>query len=405
MTLSTNERQPMRPPLPAVPLREEIARVAHSERAEIAHHALASAKRVALVTKFRFMGDTLVATPFFKQLRTAYPHLDLTLFTAHSAAAALQNCPYLDAFEPMDKPNGRRLRHTRDLYGRLKQGQYDAVFLLNRSFDSALLATLAGIKTRIGYDNERRGRFLSVPIEYRWDRNEVDAHLDILRAIGIAATDALPELGFSEEQYWDARSFLKVQGWSGESEGRPLLGFQPGANDPTIREWGAERYAAVADKLIEETGGFAVIIGGNEERGTAARMLAKMERPALDLTGKLPLVSSLSTIGLCDLWVGNDSGLLHAAVGQRVPSVGIFGPNKIARWGYDTPKHRSLTHFPETPALDDAAIQRAISEISVTRVLETALEVLNAPDDGKTHCAPYFTDSPEHAKLQVARRR
>ena len=392
-------------PKTGAPLREEIARVASSPNAAKARLQLLSAKRVALVTKFRFMGDTLVATPFFAQLKAAYPHLHTTLFTAHTAAIALQNSPALDAFEPMDKPNGQRLHHSRDLYGRLKKGDYDAVFLLNRSFDSAALAAFAGIKTRIGYDNEWRSPFLSVPIHYRWDRNEVDAHLDILRAIGVPALDALPELSFSATQTQEARQILKAKGWSGEHEGRPLLGFQPGANDPSIREWGAERYAEVADKLIEETGGFALIIGGKEERETAERMASSMSRPVLNLAGELPLVQSLAIIGLCDLWIGNDSGLLHSAVAQRVPSVGIFGPNKIARWGYDTPKHRSVTHFPDTPAKDDAAIHRAIAAISVAQVLDTARSVLTTPDDLKTHCAPYFTDSPEHARLQAARRR
>ena len=387
-------------------LRVEIAALGGSRKAERARAALTKARRIVIVTKFRFMGDTVVATPFFSQLRRHFPHAEITLLTAPSAALALENCPDLNAIIAIEKKSGERRKHISVLLKTLQSGRYDAAFLLNRSLECAMIASVAGIPTRIGYVNEWRSPFLTLPIPYAWDRNEVDSHLDMLRALGLPVRDALPELWTTEAERARALEILTLHGWRGQDGGRPLIGVQPGANDPMIREWGAARYARVADALTAETGGSVVIIGGNEERQTADEMAGRMKSPVISLVGRLQLREALAVIGQCDLWLGNDSGLLHAAVSQRVPSVGIFGPNKVARWGYDTPRHRSLVVFPERPAKNDLEIRRCIDAIPESLLLETARQVL-CPTATETEPdrLPYFSASVAQARSMAVSRR
>lgn len=356
----------------------EVAGIACSRAAERARGALAQAARVVVVTKFRFMGDTIVATPFLRQLRGHFPKAEITLLTSPSAAVALDHCPYLDRILSLDGGAGR-WRQTQELFLRLRQGRYEAAFLLNRSLHCAVITTLAGVPMRIGYVNESRRPFLTVPIPYSFDRNEVDCHLDMLRALGLAAQDSLPDLWITDTERRRAHALLREGGWPGQAAGRPLIGVQPGSNDAPIREWGAERYAHVADILAQETGGHILIMGGEAERETADRMARAMRCPSINLTGTLELREALAIIGLCDLWLGNDTGLLHAAVAQRVASVGLFGPNKVVRWGYDTTRHRSLVVFPETPARDDATVRLCLDAIVPDLVLETARAVLSQP--------------------------
>jgi ADP-heptose:LPS heptosyltransferase len=197
-----------------------------------------------------------------------------------------------------------------------------------------------------------------------------------------------------------------------------VIGIQPGANDPYIREWGAERYAAAAGKLADEMGASVIIMGGKAERETADRMAAAMKTPPINLVGELTLRNALCTIGLCSLWLGNDTGLLHCAVAQRVASVGIFGPNKAVRWGYDSPRHRSLVSFPATPAKDDKAVRLCLDAITEDEVLDTARAVLSAPnlvsvDAASPHAvatgmvarAPYFAATLSPAGAGPVRRR
>src|SRR5579871_7004696 len=396
--------------------RRMVNELAASVAAKRAREALAQAKRIVVLTKFRFMGDTLVATPFFGQLRRHYPDADITLLAAPSVEIALQHCPHLNRTLSVDVRGVSRWQHGKDLYRMLQTGDYQVAFVLNRSLHCAVTCALARVPVRIGYANEFRKALLTVPIPYFFDRNEVDCHLDMLRALGLPATDALPDLWISEGEREEARRLLAAKGWQ---EGAPLLGVQPGANDPPIREWGAEKYAHVTEILNAEIGGSVVLMGGEAERETAQRMAHAMQKPCINLVGELDLRLALTIIGLCDLWLGNDTGLLHAAVAQRVATVGLFGPNKVVRWGYDAPRHRSLVFFPDAPARDDATVRRCLDAITETQVLDAARAVWHEPkvepvDSASPYApetapaplrAPYFAATLDPARLVPARRR
>lgn len=390
-----------------------VGAVVATRGAETARQTLARAQRLVVVTKFRFMGDTIVATPFLEQLRYHYPSAHISLLTSPTAVTALRGCAFVDELIPLQLRKGKRWQHTLELLHRLRQGNYEAAFLLNRSLHCAAVCAWARIGVRIGYINEYRRLLLTVPIPYFFDRNEVDCHLDMLRALGLPAFDALPTLCFSEaerHQAWETLTARGVRPGQG-----PLIGIQPGSNDAPIREWGATRYARVADALVDETGGQVVLMGGKGEEETAQAMADAMRHPAVNLVGTLPLREALTAIGQCDLWLGNDTGLLHAAVAQRVASVGLFGPNKVVRWGYETPRHRSLVAFPERPASDDAEVRRCLDAISEDQVLEAAREVLRKPlpvsemlqtaMTPQETLPPYFAARLEPNLLVPARRR
>jgi lipopolysaccharide heptosyltransferase II len=343
-----------------------------SSRIARARDIMADARHVAVVTKLRYMGDTIVATPCLRQLRQCVPNAEITLITSPSVATALENCPYVDRMIALHARDKSRVRQTFDLLSALRERAFTGALLLNRSFHCALTSVLAGIPIRVGYTTELRGPLITVPVPYPFDRHEVACHLNMLDALGWQTKPELPELWISPDETAKARNILLDSGWQPDI---PLIAVQPGSNDAPVRAWGAERYAKVADRLANELGGQVLIIGGSSERAEAQRTQQSMTLPAINVTGRLELRQALSMIGLADLWVGNDTGLLHAAVAQGVPSVGIFGPNKLVRWGYDASLHRSLAMIPDSPARTDSDVRRCLDAISEQSVLETAHEV------------------------------
>ncbi len=78
----------------------------------------------------------------------------------------------------------------------------------------------------------------------------------------------------------------------------------------------------------------------------------------------LPIRFALSLLGECDLFVGVDSCMLHAADLYRLPGVGLFGPTKPQRYGFRLSPHRHVCD------------PRGMNRIAVRTVLQALESVL-----------------------------
>ncbi len=50
-------------------------------------------QRILVATKFRFIGDTLLAVPVIRAVRARWPDAHIVLLTGYNARALLQNNP------------------------------------------------------------------------------------------------------------------------------------------------------------------------------------------------------------------------------------------------------------------------------------------------------------------------
>jgi ADP-heptose:LPS heptosyltransferase len=97
------------------------------------------------------------------------------------------------------------------------------------------------------------------------------------------------------------------------------------------KRWPADRFAALITRLWREQGVRALLLGGPDERALAEQAQAAAgDAQPIVAAGQMSLLGSFALIERCSLFIGNDSGLLHAAAALDVPYVGIFGPTSTA---------------------------------------------------------------------------
>jgi heptosyltransferase-2 len=308
-----------------------------------------TAPRVLIVTKFRFIGDTLLAIPIFRAARAQWPDARLTLLTGRNARVLLQNNPYLDEiieFDPNRRdagpgPFGRLLR-------RLRRDHFDLCLTLNRSFHSALIPWLAGVRTRAGFCSEGRSFLLNrrVPYEYDGDQSEIACYFEVLHSVAptVPVQPAL-ELWISPDEERDAADRLR-QAFGEEIARRRLIGIQPGASVEG-KQWPVNRFAQVAEALLEDDPeARLVLLGGPDERRIGTAMwdgLSPGTRArTADFVGALDLRGSLGLVSRLGLFLGNDTAIMHSAVALGVPTVALFGPTNPRKWGNFGPQHHVL---------------------------------------------------------------
>lgn len=302
-------------------------------------------KRI-LVVKLADMGDLLTAIPALRALREWFPQARLDALVTPHSAPILEGSPLVDEVLTFEKHRYDSLLSTAKpsslwdlmrLWRNLRSRRYDWLFNLHHlttrwgTLKYAALALSSGAKERMGLDNGR-GWFLTQRVKDLGfgGRHEVEYWLEVVGLVG-AKTENLT-LPVSEGAMEEAQALLRALGrWR---ERVPLVAIHPGSGGYSLaRRWPPDRFAQVADALIERYGTQVALLGGPDEGELTQRVASLMRYEAIDLGGKTPIPVLAALLRLSRLFVGNDSGVMHLASAVGTPVVAIFGPSNPLAWG------------------------------------------------------------------------
>jgi ADP-heptose:LPS heptosyltransferase len=172
-------------------------------------------------------------------------------------------------------------------------------------------------------------------------------------------------------------------------EGRRLAGIHVGAGR-AVKEWPAERFAAVGARLAVDEGVTIVLTGAEEDRAAADVLRAALPPsvPCVNLVGRADILSLAAVFRRLDLLITADTGPMHLAAALDVPIVAVFGPSSPERWGplsarcrivrtdlpcspcnrVRTPPARCVGHTPDClEAVGTDAVLRAARELLADR--------------------------------------
>lgn len=255
-------------------------------------------------------------------------------------------------------------RLAADLYAQ----RFRSVWILHDSARYALAARIAGVPERIGFGTGRQRRFLSDSrILPRADRHlpTVEKATRLLALHGIAV-DPTPR--FEPP----AAAADRIEARHGGLP-RPWIALGIGSSE-TFKQWGADRFAALAGRLGSAVGGTVFALGGPAEQAMAAAVGSAAGTAVVPAVG-LPLGEAAALARACDVLVGNDTGLLNLAAATGVATVGLFGGSP------------PLTQYPNMTPLEPpgGAVYRVdrMAEIEVAAVASAVQSSLssNRPRD------------------------
>ena len=116
---------------------------------------------------------------------------------------------------------------------------------------------------------------------------------------------------------------------------KPFIGIHPGSSAEhgmSAKRWAPERFGALADFVCKKWGASALVFGGPDESSLKETVAATMHQPC-HIVKPLDLRVTAAQIKECALFLCNDSGLMHIAACQGVPTAAVFGPTDELRNG------------------------------------------------------------------------
>lgn len=280
------------------------------------------------------MGDAIMATPALRALRGHYKDARLIGFASGLNRQVLSPSPFVDEWLGQGS--------FKENLAALKLTGADEAILMKNSFGCALAVRLAGIPRRVGYGRDGRSFLLTdrvAPLKTEDGRFQptpaVDYYLGLAEACGARVEDRLPVLSFTES---DA-ALLKEKLPAVVEHAGPLVILVPGGAFGPSKCWPSERFAQMAEALIEQYKAQVVIsIAPNDAEKRIAAEIQRHAGHSLISLGEapLPLGALKALFARAALVITNDTGPRHIACALGRPVVSLFGPNnpEWTRTGY-----------------------------------------------------------------------
>lgn len=332
---------------------------------EIKEHA-----SVLIVRQHNQFGDMLASVSLFRAFKETYPGIKVNVLASPQNFYAVTSNSYIDELFVFDKTKLVRPSYLKQLKSFLRK-DYDIVVVpatVSVSFTSNLISRIAKGKTRIGpasldgIENDSSYLFdRRVVLDWRHtpDCHVSDFCLDIVRKYGITTKD------FTSHISWDVKDEVYAENLISSiknNEDKKIIGLHIGAGKPPNR-WPLDNFIELIE-LLYKTYNAKFIITGSTSDFEEIEYMKKNCKHNIFYVINQPIPRLAAVINKCNLFITNDTGVMHVAGVTDTRQISIFGPTNPYNWA---------------PLGDNKIFikkSEIISEISVNEVMIKAEELL-----------------------------
>lgn len=279
-------------------------------------------RRKFLVIKLWAIGDSILTLSLIKGIRESFKDTTIDV---------LLRTRVKDVYECFPVDRIYNLDSFSDLLKLVRMHRYyDVIFDCEPYLNlSAILAFYLG-KERIGFSRQFRSRLYTKITGFRKEQHMVQNYLDMLRILGKQYdTLELEKLSVSGKNKIKVDDFI-----SREIQEKTIVGITPGvAESSKNRMWFENRFAELADRIIDLLNCEVVFIDSPGNKETVNKVISLMKQKPVNAVGIFTLKETFYLISKCAVYISNDTGPMHIAAAQGCRTIGLFGPNTPVLWG------------------------------------------------------------------------
>lgn len=270
----------------------------------------ATAQSVLFITS-NSLGDAVLSTGLLAWMIEQNPDALFTVVAGPAPAPLFAMMPQIERIIPLHKKTWSR--HWLNLWLKLGIKQWDLIVDLRNTAVSRVLRA----KKRIIFTGSEQ---------------PIAKSAQLAQLFGVAPPP-MPRLWISREMQAAARALIP--------EGAPILALAPAANW-TGKQWPAACFAELALALTADNGllpgARIALFATRDERRLLVPLYEKLaclagQDRVLDFVGRTDTALAAACLAHTDLFIGNDSGLMHMAAALGIPTLGLFGPSDDRIYG------------------------------------------------------------------------
>lgn len=294
----------------------------------------AAAVKSVLIIRHDRIGDMIVTTPLFRELKKAYPHLQIDVVASSANQAVIRHNPHIRDIIVWDKQGAC---NDIDKVWQIRRRRYDVIFNTMNIFSLPYLMRikLLGARFLIGFNVEkyqtstRHLRMFDHTVDCVRSRPILESYFSACGPFGMKDVDYRYELFGVDAYAAEARRF--VDDLRLRHDGFLCFNFQGSSASRTFRGEDAVAFCrAMADKYA----GSAIVVlyppGGREE---AQRIVVAAGRINVVLSFATENVLQLAAlIRECDAVISPDTAVIHLASVYNKKILGFYVNSDNHHW-------------------------------------------------------------------------
>jgi len=287
-----------------------------------------------LILALSGIGDALMFTPALKLLRQSLPSSQIDALVMFKGTKEIfEGYPNLNNVIHFDFIKEGTLSSLKFILGLRKK--YDAtinVYPSNRK-EYNIINFLLGAKKRAGVEYLRMhasnlGWLNTITVLENDKIHNAQTNIRLVEKLLSKKFDEEPEMeiNLSELDEKTAANYLEK---NNIKENDFMVGFHPGCatlKNHIKRRWEPEKFAELGKKLIKEKNAKVLLFGGPEEEELKSIINSKIDSENSFIVKTEKFLQSIAIMNRCNVFITNDSALMHVASALGLKVIAIIGP-------------------------------------------------------------------------------
>lgn len=285
--------------------------------------------RKLLILRYDRIGDIIVTTPVFRELKRLHPNLHIGVLASRSNAELIRTNPFVDRLHVLPG----RWRDWPRFLREARQEQYDVVlnFIFNRTTSGGVLANLiapSGIKVGQGAD-KYRFYFNKLMHLDRGHEHMAEVLLHYVDAVfGLSRKKATPsfEIVLDEHSNRAVESFLQTF----RIRPRQFVVLNISAAE-SVRQMSRKQAEVLARFLTSQCGETVVVISAPADLQMRNEITAHGDRRLFPFPpeGVTDMLTIAALLGRAKAVITPDTSIVHIASAMNMPVMGLYTPFKV----------------------------------------------------------------------------
>ena len=294
-----------------------------------------------LIIKLSAIGDVVQTLPALEAIKKVYRASEITWVVEEEAAGILEGHPLIHHLVISRRKSWIRMlknpftffagmKRIIEFFHELRGTRYDIAIDFQGLLKSGMLIGLARARRKIGFDRTREFSYLFLNEKlppYEKEKHALERYLEVARYLGAVNPSPTCELPIEREV-----SLMKQRIKGVRQDVRPLIVINPVARWRT-KLWSEQKFAELADRLIQEKNAVIIFTGSSDDRAVIARIVSMMKQEAENWAGETTLKELAALASLSNLFITTDTGPMHLAAAAGAKVLALFGPTAPWRTG------------------------------------------------------------------------